>query len=420
MAKSGKTVQLFQKPENFIKTRARELQLGNCYISPDWEESGIANILVSRKHTNGNFTIGFYLVDLKCLGIKDAFFKFNVSDDEMFELVDYVNGEEIEYSQAHNIIYGAEAFANDCGFKPHKDWAVAQYILEEDDDHIPLIDIEFGEAGVPAYYVGPNDNPAKIKQILATLDKNVGAGNYLFYENDEFEEGELNGFGNEEISDFKQIYFDLINDYYNDVRFNNTTNLDNDLIVEVLNNMVDTTFYSVNEDLDNEIIECIDLNQHIFEEQSNESLSQIQKLLVKNPDNPYFYIELFLQYKLANLNYKANEIAQKGLTLFPDFLYLRIFVAHAAIIDQELEKGFELLNSQYYLNQAFPQRTSFSEGEFMFFYAALCQYFLGKDNLEDAIVCSAILINNIYTYECNENAVLGVMEAVKNRMEGRN
>ncbi|SDG78682.1 hypothetical protein SAMN05421827_11146 [Pedobacter terrae] len=193
MAKSGKTVQLFQKPENFIKARARGLQLGSCYINSDWEESGMANILVSRKHTNGNVTIGFYLVDLKCLGVKDAFFKFNVSEDEMFDLIDYIKGEEIEYNQAHNIIYGAVAFANDCGLKPHKDWTVAQFILEEDDDHIPLIDIEFGQNGVPAYYVGPNDSPAKINQILAMLDKNVGQGNYLFY---------YDGGGFEEDEDF--------------------------------------------------------------------------------------------------------------------------------------------------------------------------------------------------------------------------
>jgi hypothetical protein len=52
MAKSGKVVQLFQKPENFIKSRARDLQLGKCYITEQWDETGIANIMVSRKHTN--------------------------------------------------------------------------------------------------------------------------------------------------------------------------------------------------------------------------------------------------------------------------------------------------------------------------------------------------------------------------------
>lgn len=181
MAKTGKVVQLFQKPENFIKSRARQLPLGKSYITHNWEESGITTVLVSRKHINGNFTVGMYLVDLRCLGIKDSAFKFNIPLEELENLIVHIKGEEIEYNKAHNIIYGAEAFAESSGFKPHKDWEVGQFILEEDDDRIPIIDIPFGDNGIPAYYIGPNDTPATINQILVTLDKNVGIGNYFFY-----------------------------------------------------------------------------------------------------------------------------------------------------------------------------------------------------------------------------------------------
>ncbi|OWK70033.1 hypothetical protein [Pedobacter sp. AJM] len=184
MAKSGKIVQLFQKPENFIKSRARQLQLGKCYISANWEESGIANVIVSRIPINGNLTIGMYLVDFKCLGIKDSAFKFNIPLDEVQYLIAYIKGEEIEYNRVHNMLYGAEAFAESCGFKPHKDWAIGQLILEEDDDRIQITDLPFGEEGVPAYYPGPNDDDDTINRILATLDKNLGPGNYYFYEDD--------------------------------------------------------------------------------------------------------------------------------------------------------------------------------------------------------------------------------------------
>ena len=181
MAKTGKVIQLFQKPENFIRSRARQLPLGKCYISHNWEKSGVANVLVSRAHINGNFTVGIYLIDLRCLGIKDSAFKFNIPIDEFEDLVSYMNGEVIDYNMAHNIIYGAESFAESCGFKPHPDWKVGQFILEEDDDRIPIIAIEFGENGVPAYYVGPHDDAVAINRILFTLDKQVGMGNYFFY-----------------------------------------------------------------------------------------------------------------------------------------------------------------------------------------------------------------------------------------------
>jgi len=324
MAKSGKVVQFFQKPENFIKTRARELQLGSCYINFDWEESGIASALVSRKHTNGNVTLGFYLIDLKCLGVTDAFFKFNVAVDEMFDLVDQMNGIEIEYEKIHNIIYGAEAFANDCGFKPHKDWTVAQFILEEDDDHIPLIDIEFGDDGVPAYYVGPNDSPANIKQILATLDKNVGAGNYLFYnDEDELEEDEITEDDNEQS--FKQIYYTFTSAYRDKFEGSSTAILDEDHIAEIWDQKVDLGLYSLDNDLDETIIDCAEEHESIFDVKSVESLNQIHSLLIKNPDMPLFYAELFLQYKIIGLHTKADAIAKKGMQLFPDFLYLRFY-----------------------------------------------------------------------------------------------
>jgi len=416
MAKSGKVVQLFQKPENFIKTRARELQLGSCYINFDWEESGIASALVSRKHTNGNVTLGFYLIDLKCLGIKDAFFKFNVAVDEMFDLVDQMNGVEIEYEKIHNIIYGAEAFANDYGFKPHKDWTVTQFILEEDDDHIPLIDIEFGENGVPAYYAGPNDNPAKIKQILATLDKNVGAGNYLFYiDENEFEDDEITEDGDEQS--FKQIYYAFTSAYRDKFEDSSSTvTLDKDHIDEIWGQKVDLGLYSLNNELDDRIIECAKEYESVFEEKSLESLNQIHSLLIKTPDMPLFYAELFLQYKMIGLHAKADAIAKKGMQLFPDFLYLRFYVAHAAMVDGELEKGLKLLNKKYNLDEAFPQRTAFAEGEFMLFYAALCQYFMANDSLIDAITCSDALIIEIYKYACSENAILDLLSLIKAKL----
>ena len=415
MAKSGKTVQLFQKPENFIKNRARELQLGKCYISLDWEESGIANILVSRKHVNGNVTLGFYLVDLKCLGIKDAFFKFNVSEDEMFDMVDYMNAVEIEYNQVHNIIYGGEAFAKDCGFKPHKDWTVAQFILEKDDDRIPLIDIEFGEDGVPAYYVGPNDNPAKIKQILDTLDKNVGAGNYLFYsDEDEFEDDEITEGGDEQS--FKQIYHTFTSAYRDKFGESEAAALDKDHIDEIWVQKVDLGLYSLDNDLDEAVIDCAEEHESIFEDKSLESISQINALLIKKPDMPLFYAELFLQYKMMGLHGKADAIAKKGMQLFPDFLYLRFYVAHAAMVDGELEKGLKLLNKKYNVDEAFPQRTAFAEGEFMLFYAALCQYFMANDSLIDAITCSDALIIEVYKYACSENAILDLLPLIKAKL----
>lgn len=418
MAKSAKIVPL--KPENFIKSRARELDLYKCYISTDWETSGIANALVIRKHNNGNFTFGAYLVDLTCLGVKDTWFRFNIDEEELGYIIDRIPADEIDYNTVHNIIYGAYEFALEYGFKPHKDWAITQHLLEEDDERIPIIDIEFGEQGLPAYYAGPNDTPAKIKQILATLNKNAGEGNYYFYNDADDEafsptnEDDELGAANRMLR-LQKMYFDLTAPFRKTNKAGNK--LDEALIEKISEEKVIDNYYTIDDELEDEIFECIDIYEETLEEKSIESIDKIKRLLSEKPNNPYLYTELFLQYKIAQLNNEADAIAKQGLELFPDFLHLRLFVAHAAMIDKETEKGLAMLNNSYYLDQAFPHRAEFSEGEFMFFYAALCEYFLLIDDLTNAIICADFLIDDVNRYACNRNAIYHLYDVIESKMD---
>jgi hypothetical protein len=168
-------------PTNYIKSgRARLLPIHGCWISPNWQEVGVCTILIERRHTTGNITFGTYLVDTFCLGLKNTMAAFSKPE---YEVEGYLNDifqahggkVPIDYVLAHNIIYGAIAYAEDLGFKPEKDWAVSQFILEEDTEDIELIDIEFGKNGRPCFVNGPYDNVAKIS---ATLEKSVGKGNF--------------------------------------------------------------------------------------------------------------------------------------------------------------------------------------------------------------------------------------------------
>jgi len=146
-------------PENYIRTKARSLPIAECYVNADWHDYGMAQIFVARSHTNGHYTVGIYLVDTFALGVKDSFFRFNIPRADLDELIEAVASrydEEIvqgfsktDYAIVHNIIYGAIAFAEEFNFKTCKEFALTQYILEEDDDAIELIEYEFGKDGVP-------------------------------------------------------------------------------------------------------------------------------------------------------------------------------------------------------------------------------------------------------------------------------
>lgn len=180
----GNIVQMLS-PENYIRQRSRSLPIYECLVNEDWKACSMANIIVARRHTNGNVTACLYNVDLLCLGVKDTHFMFNVSMQEYRENINMLKENapmtEIDYTLAHNIIYAGLEFAADYGFNPHRDFtSVTRFILEEDTDDIDLIEIECGYQGKPAYALGPHDDVQKVKSILSQLERTAGPGNYFY------------------------------------------------------------------------------------------------------------------------------------------------------------------------------------------------------------------------------------------------
>jgi len=178
-------------PENYIRQRACNLPIFKCLVNEGWEEDGLAQLTISRRHINGNITYCSYLVDLKCLGIKDTFYDFNIPEEHFEQVVDKMTQGyalvEIEYALAHNIIHAGWEFGEEIGFKPYKDFlSITRYMLEEDSDAIPLIKIDCGDIdGKPLFVQGPFENDAEVSRILAQLEKHVGEGNYRFIMQDD-------------------------------------------------------------------------------------------------------------------------------------------------------------------------------------------------------------------------------------------
>jgi hypothetical protein len=166
-------------PRKYVQTKARTLPVSKCMVNKDWEESQIANVSVMRKHTNGNVTIGLYRVDLLCLGVKDTVFFFNTSEAEFLssysqELSDF---KEIEYALAHNIIYAGHDFAMEFDIHPNHNFEVTRYILEEDDNTIPVLEVPVGTDGLPHLIVA---EPGQFADILVKLKQYAGEGNYYY------------------------------------------------------------------------------------------------------------------------------------------------------------------------------------------------------------------------------------------------
>ena len=164
----------------FLSGRARTLELAECLVNDDWEESGMAMIVVARRHKTGNINFGSFVVDTYCLGVKDTSQSFNRFPEDYQEYKDslFERGgltiENIDYALAHNIIFGALNYAAKLGFAAQKDWKYGQMILEPI-NAVAKMPLEFGKDGQPFYVSGPYD---KAQQIIDKLTKAVGEGNF--------------------------------------------------------------------------------------------------------------------------------------------------------------------------------------------------------------------------------------------------
>ncbi|MFP4096350.1 MAG: hypothetical protein ACLFUB_17850, partial [Cyclobacteriaceae bacterium] len=166
-------------PKKYIKTKARDLPIKSCLVTENWQELGLATVLVAREMPSGNLTMASFLVDTFCLGIKDTMYFHSLTPYEYNDLIKQFEQVQdlapCDYVEAHNIIYGAIAFAEELGFEPHKDFGLTKYYLQEDDDQVDLIEYEFGKAGKPVLCINTGDN---VNRYTAQLDRSVGKGNY--------------------------------------------------------------------------------------------------------------------------------------------------------------------------------------------------------------------------------------------------
>jgi len=188
--KTAQKVQLLS-PENYIRQRSRNLPLHGCWINHNWLEEQAATIIVARKHVSGNVTYVIYLVDLLCLGVKQTFFGYNDLESKLDDFLEQIGEdfdiEEIAYDLAHNIIYAAIEYAEEYGFEPCLEFRqTTKYLLEEDTDDIPLIEVSCGdENGMPLYIQGEDDSLVRAKQVIAQLEKTAGEGNFHYILNDD-------------------------------------------------------------------------------------------------------------------------------------------------------------------------------------------------------------------------------------------
>jgi hypothetical protein len=155
-----------------------------CLISRDWQRDGadsLVQIIVGRRSPAGQIAAGVFLVDLGCLGVKNAFARLFDSPAGFADLVAMIASEQplarTSLNLAARVVREAISYAHGLGFSPHPDYHAAAPLLEGADPDADPTPVPLGKDGKPFFVAGPHDN---VPRIMARLTRAVGPDGFHY------------------------------------------------------------------------------------------------------------------------------------------------------------------------------------------------------------------------------------------------
>jgi len=377
-------------PPKYIKTKGRGLPVYDCRVSEEWQAMGLATVVIARQQPSGNLIMGVYLVDTMCLGVKDTFYEFNITS---YEYKDLLSGmeigqilSEVDYTLAHNIIYGAIDFAEEYGFTPHKDFAITQYLLEEDHEaKVPFIELDFGNEGVPVLFVKAGMNPNK---YIAQLNQSAGEGNYEVV----YQEGGHKWDDEDDDDEFLPLdperpFRNYLENYWQNRRALPTKE---DSPLQVIS--YDVSFEPMESAYSQAYAEQIDTlvadmeeAYHLTFDDPASAVERNREFIEKYPKHPVFYNYLINSLGMSDQADEANNVSLTLYEKFPEYLFAKLGYANWLLSHDRIDEAFQAVGENYSLDGLYPDQQVFHYTEVLAFNAFLCRYLVADERAETAL-----------------------------------
>jgi hypothetical protein len=153
-----------------------------CVVTEGLFDFGMGSLVLARGVTSHQLWVGMFLIDVFCLGIKDAVFR--QMDDEMLDA--YLDASaaqgmplaDVEPGHARKLLRDLSAWSQSIGIPPHRDFAIAERLFG--DVEASDAAFQFGRDGKPVYIPGPNDTPALVNRRLNHLRERLGDDGFDF------------------------------------------------------------------------------------------------------------------------------------------------------------------------------------------------------------------------------------------------
>ena len=404
-----------------ISGRARKLPVYECLVYSNWEELGQTPVIIARQHVNGNITFANFLVDMYCVGVKNAFWQVNITEDEYQDIITRYNPPDqellrIEYNLAHNMIYEALDYAAEFHIDPHPYFKLAEMLLAEDDDSIPLIEIPLGKDGKPFLITNPDDDRASY--YFRQLEKYAGPGNYHYMnavgpfpgDDEDHDDENYPVFGAGDA--FKDMSREDWEKYIMEKDLDNLSADDPKLLYlyirllmaneehkAMMNKLVDDSLYidhgaqSEVYDLPEALIEHEDYLFKILEgdDYSEESMKKVESWIEKYPDSNFLKSVINALYLVNDRAELALKKTKEDYQRYPDNVVPFLNYSQVLLERKQYKDFEELLNGKFYISERFPHQEGFSVDDFFGFYLHLCEYYFYSQQLLPAFLCRMII-----------------------------
>jgi Domain of unknown function (DUF1841) len=165
--------------------RASAAPLHSCLLQNEMFESGVGMVILARKTGAHRVALAGFLVDVYCLGVKDALFR-EIDEAEIETIVDSLGltapFEAVDPSYARKLLREAVAYARSIGLEPHADYAAVEQLFGDVDAGACEDEFQFGFEGKPLYVPGPTESPTQIRRRFDLLSRRLGADGFEFRE----------------------------------------------------------------------------------------------------------------------------------------------------------------------------------------------------------------------------------------------
>lgn len=372
----------------FESDRLPKLPIDGCFISRSTsEELDYIHVAITRRHTNGNLSFGFFGMPQPYGELYEVMYDFNISQDKFDEFAAYVELEPFDDLMAiEQLIIDAVLISKTSGFKTPADLHIAGRILSE--KLSPWHEIS--QVKLAPFQI--EDQPEAIDEKISHQQEQHATNASEIYTATIYEPEKVRHWGKSDwetfVLEFEQFnkmdFFEkgltplcylfeknMLQDYPIDASLQKALSRLAGLQTQLTNQRTpDTHKPSSYEILMEKGLDwAMDEGQH-----TKTSLSTLLELTQKYPDNPVFYRQLFDIYDQTENSDALLTTAIDTYQRFPlmGFAFINYF---KTMFYQNQEKMIEsFFNKGYLIEDHFPKEFVFHDLHYHFYYLVLGNY----------------------------------------------